>query len=228
MESIDTNKLFTDILSKSTLKQDIYQNTLATLNMFKNVVENLVKQYPSSAEAIGNPRNVAFEVNSRSDFEIGLKFGGDILMFVMHTNIFEIPRDSVLLRSTYIRSDKTRSYCGIISIYNFLADSFKYNRLQDVGYLIGRVFINKDKHYFIDGKRELGLIYNNFESNEMNESSAEKVIEAAIRYTLNFDLLVPPYDEVKMTSVYDMQTTLDGFSIKTGKRLGFQFNPDKE
>ena len=225
---IDTGQLFADILQKSTLKQDIYHNTVETLNLFKKIVEELVRTYPETAQKIGNPRNVAFEVSSDSVFEIGLKFGGDILIFVMHTNVFEIPRDNAIMRSDYIRSDKQRSYCGMINIYNFLADSFKYNRMQDIGYLIGRVYINKDNHYFIDGKRELGLIFNNFAVNEMNAENAAKIIEAAIRYTLNFDLLVPPYDEVKERSVFDMRSTLDGFSLKTGKRLGFHFYEDKD
>jgi len=225
---IDSNQLFTDIIQKSTLKQNIYYNTSEAFQTFKRIVEHLVHNYPEAAQTIGNPRNVAFEISSNSAFEIGLKFGGDILIFVMHTNVFEIPRDNAIMRSDYIRSDKQRSYCGMINIYNFLADSFKYNRMQDIGYLIGRVYINKDNHYFIDGKRELGLIYNNFAANEMNQDNASKIIEAAVRYTLNFDLLVPPYEEVKERSVYDMRSTIDGFSLKTGKRLGFHFYEDKE
>ena len=45
------------------------------------------------------------------------------------------------MNTSYVKEDKNRSYCGVIHLYNFLADSFKYNRLNDVGYLIGRVFI---------------------------------------------------------------------------------------
>ena len=91
-----------------------------------------------------------------------LKFAGDVLIFMMHTNVFEFPRHHEIMRTSYIRDDKNRSYCGIINIYNFLADSFKYNRENDIGYLIGRVFINYENHYYIEGKKELGLIYNDF------------------------------------------------------------------
>jgi len=34
----------------------------------------------------------------------------------------------------------------MISIYNFLSDSFKFNRVNDIGYLIARVFTNKENH----------------------------------------------------------------------------------
>ena len=44
-----------------------------------------------------------------------------------------------------------RTYCGVINMYNFLSDSFKYNRENDLGYLIGRMFINKE-NTFVEGK----------------------------------------------------------------------------
>ncbi len=101
------------------------------------------------------------------------------------------------MRTAYVKEDDSRSYCGIINIYNFLSDSFKYNRFNDIGYLIGRIFINKDNHYFIEGKRELGFLYNNFGKHEMNRETAQQIIETAITYTINFDLLTPPYETVK-------------------------------
>jgi hypothetical protein len=92
--------------------------------------------------------------------------------------------------------------------------------------MIGRVFINKDKHYFIEGKRELGFIYNNFENNIVDPQSIGKLIEAAITYTINFDLLTPPYEQMQEVTVSEMKNTLDAISLKTGKRLGFKFQAD--
>jgi hypothetical protein len=54
------------------------------------------------------------------------------------------------------------------------------------------------------------------------------ILESAIRYTVNFDLLTPPYDSLKMITVADIQTTLDNMKITTGKRLGFRFQGDHE
>ena len=132
------------------------------------------------------------------------------------------------MKTSYIREDAIRSYCGVINIYNFLSDSFKYNRVNDIGYLIGRVFINREKHYFIEGKREIGMLYNNFAQSLINNQSARQILESAIRYTVNFDLLTPPYDAVKEVSVFDMQTTIDNIKLQTGKRLGFKFQADQE
>ena len=82
----------------------------------------------------------------------------------------------------------------MISVYNFLNDSFRYNREDDLGYLIARIFINKDKYYFVEGKRQMGYWINNFGTTQINKETLMDIVYSAIQYSLDFDLLVPPYD----------------------------------
>lgn len=227
MDALSKQELFKTLANKASLKLDIYDNTLQTLRLFKSVIEQLTTDFHQSIPNIKTNHPITFENEYRGDFEIKMKFGGDILIFLMHTNVFEFSRDHDVMRTSYIREDRSRSFSGVINIYNFLADSFRYKRVNDMGYLIGRVFINKDNHYFIEGKRELGFLYNDFGKNVMNAVTAGQIIEAAILYTINFDLLTPPYDAVKIVSVNDMINTLDEISLRTGKRLGFQFQQDR-
>ncbi len=218
--------LFDALTKKALLKQKVYSNTLTTFNMFKQALQDIAEDYQKNLKP--NRDQIPFLFKLKGEFELELKFAGDILILLMHTNVFEFSRDHEVMKTSYVKEEKERSYCGIINIYNFLADSFKYNRVNDIGYLIGRIFINKDMHYFIEGKREIGLLYNNFNTTVMNEKSAREIVESAIRYTINFDLLTPPYDHVKEVPLHEMQSTLDNIVLKTGKRLGFKFQADKE
>ena len=220
------NKIFETVLKKAKLKQDMFEKTYEALNLFKNVSLEVITDFKSQLPV--DEKRVSFEYRDKSNFEFEMKFAGDILIFMMHTNIFEFSRNHEIMRTNYIREDINRSYCGIINIYNFLADSFKYNRENDVGYLIGRVFINFENHYYIEGKKELGLLYNNFASNELSKTSAKDILEKSILYTSNFDLLTPPYDEVKEVTVFEVQSNLDYMRLKTGKRLGFKFQADMD
>jgi hypothetical protein len=219
-----TQELFDTLVSKATLKQKVYKNTLKTLNMLKKGMVQLTHKYEKidTEEA----QKLPFTFKDRSEFEAELKFAGDTLVFMMHTNVFEFPRDHTVMKTSYIQEDISRSYCGVINIFNFLSDSFKYQRMNDVGYLIGRIFINKDNHYFVEGKRELGFLYSNFGTSRVNEENINDILESAIYYTINFDLLVPPYDNIKEVSVQEFITALDSMQIKTGKRLGFRFQAD--
>jgi len=225
MNQLSTSGLIKTIIKKGNLKQDIYQKTLDVFNGFKSQAEMLVEQNREVVKKSKFP--LLFDFSNQSIFEFQLKFGSDILIFFMHSNIFELPRNHEVMRTPYIKENKSRSYGGLIHIYNFLADSFKYNRTNDLGYLIGRIFVNRELHYFIEGKSEIGLLYNNFSYAHLNQKTIKSILHSAILYTLNFDLLTPPFDNMKEVTVQEMQTTLDTISIRTGKRVGFRFLADE-
>ncbi len=210
------------------MKQEVFRATREAFDLFKTISGLMAEEYALIAEKLKAEHDIPLEMEEHGTFEFSLKFGGDILFFLMHSNIFDIPRDHNVMRSTYIKEDKDRSYCGIIHIYNFLNDSFKYSRKNDLGYLIGRILVNKEQHYFIEGKSELGFLYKSFRNSRITPVSVDKIITAAIRYTLGFDLLTPPYDQIKLVSVDEMKNMLDNMAFKTGKRLGFKFYPDQE
>lgn len=147
---------------------------------------------------------------------------------MMHTNVFEFSRYHEVMKLPYVLQDKTRSFSGMINIYNFLTDSFDYDRNYDLGYLIGRVFVNKDNHYFIEGKREVGLLYSSFNTSIIDSDSVGSIIRSSMQYANNFDLLTPPFDEVKEISVGEIRSTAASKNKITAKRLGFEFQQDKE
>jgi len=97
-----------------------------------------------------------------------------------------------------------------------------------VGYLVSRLFVNHERHYFAEGKRQLGLLFNNFASSEISKEELKKFVEATVIYCLDFDLFTPPFDDVKMVSFAQIQEESSMMSLKTGKRLGFRFQADTD
>ncbi len=212
------------VFNKSELKRNVFDATKETFELFRTQTRELIKLFRTRSVEEG--KQITFEFTDRGDFEFEVTFAGDVLLFMMHTNVFEFSRDHQVMKTPYVREDPKRSYCGVIHIYNFLADSIIYQRDNDLGYMIGRVFVNNEKHYFIEGKRELGMIYTNFNTSVVTPETVQGVVESAIEYTTNFDLLTPPYDEVKLVSVGEMRTNFDKKLLVTGKRLGFRFQAD--
>ncbi len=218
--------LKTLVFDKSDLKKKVYNATKESFELFRSTTHQITNLFKESAQ--NEQRDVQFEYTDRGDFEFEMQFAGDILIFMMHSNVFEFSRNHEVMKSPYIRENTNRSYCGVIHIYNFLSDSFSYARDNDLGYLIGRIFINHEKHYFIEGKRELGMLYNNFGTSTITPESVLSIIESSVEYTTNFDLLTPPYDEVKMVTVGEMRNNFDKKSMITAKRLGFRFQADTD
>ncbi len=122
-------------------------------------------------------KDVSVKFIDKDDYEFHIKFGGDILVFFMHTNVFDFEKSHPIWKTSYLKDDELRAYCGMINVYNFLSDSFKYNRLNDVGYLVARLFLNKDEHYFVEGKRQLGFLYNDFVNETISNNSNRYKVE---------------------------------------------------
>ncbi|MCU0455172.1 MAG: hypothetical protein MUE74_02630 [Bacteroidales bacterium] len=209
---------------KSVLKQKVFDNTFASFCNVKDILKLLSRDVNSNLGNI-DPR-IKLEYTDRSSFDAQIKVAGDILLFSMHSNIFQFDREHPAWKTPYIQKNKFNAYSGIINIYNFLADSFKYSRLDDLGYLIARIFINHENQYFVEGKRQMGMLFTNYGSEEISKASLQIIIETAIQYSLEFDLLVPPYDTVKIATVGQVEAKIQHSRIITGKRLGFQFNSD--
>ena len=204
MESIPLRKkILETIVSKSTLKQKVFDNTFATFNDLK---ETLLE--------------MASEMDDQLD---GLL---DLLIFQMHTDVFEFEPNHVIWQNPYVQTDRDNSYCGVINIYNFLSDSFKFNRNADEGYLIGRIFINREKCYFVEGKQQTSMRPMQFGKAEIDSEALVRILESAIYYALNFDLLLPSYDDNKRVTVDQFNTKLDNSKFVTGKRLGYDFDVD--
>lgn len=211
---------------KACLKQQVYKKTYAIFQEFKVEANKLIGELGS--EMCDVDKDVTFEFIDKSDFEFQIKFGGDVLVFFMHTNVFDFDKSHNIWNSSYVKEDRMRTYCGMINIYNFLADSFKYNRVDDIGYLVARCFVNKDEHYFVEGKRQLGFLYNDFVNETITTKKIKNIIESSILYSMEFDLLTPRYEAMSTVSVQEINEVTSIIKLKTGKRLGFKFQNDSD
>lgn len=212
--------------TKACLKQKVFKSTIEIFQDFKEEAKNLAEELKAEMDIVD--KAVVIDFIDKGSYEFHIKFGGDILVFFMHTNVFEFDKSHGMWNTSYLKEDDLRAFCGMINIYNFLADSFKYNRINDVGYLVARVFLNKDLHYFVEGKRQLGFLYNDFVNETISNEKIKKIIESSILYSMDFDLLTPHYDVMKEVSVSDIIEVTNAMKIKTGKRLGFKFEADHD
>lgn len=209
---------------KALEKQRIYDNTFEIFQLVKEVLHELANEM--NEELQGVDKRVKLEYRDRGHYEAEIRVAGDILVFSMHSNVFQFDRSHIIWKTPYARQNEMNTYCGMINIYNFLTDSFRLNRLDDLGYLVGRIFINRDNRYFVEGKRQMSFTCHSFGSKAIDKNSVRQIAETAIQYSLSFDLLVPPYDAAKIVSVGQINNKIEDSKIQTGKRLGFQFNSD--
>jgi hypothetical protein len=208
--------------TKASLKQEIYRNTQTYFNELCFISKNLIDEI--SPVIAAKDSSVELEYSEQGTYEVQLKIAGDTIIINMHTNVFNFDDAHPLHKTSYIQEDKTRIYCGMIEIYNFLSDSFKYDRLSDTGFLIARIFINKDNHFFVEGTRQLGFLYNDFGTQKLNDIHLTAIIEATIIYSIDFDLWVPPFAQVQQLSVGHLIQKNGTTPQKTSKRMGYDLS----
>ena len=216
----DKEKIVELLKTKASTKQEVFRKTKSVFAEFQQYLE--VKSNIINSELADKDVQVIY--SSDGDFESKLKFSGDTLLFHMHSNVFDFPNSHSIHKTKYVKQDKLRSFCGVINIYNFLSDSFKYNRMNDAGYLIARVFINKDSHFFVEGDKQLGFLFNDFVNQQINTDQIDKIINETMVYALNFDLQTPNFNDVKVVSVHQILDMNNNQKLKTAKRMGYKFS----
>lgn len=218
-------KIIETFVGKSNLKQKVFDNTFSTFNLLKETLFELAAEMDDELDGKLD-RRTRLEYRDRGKFEAQLQIASDLLIFQMHTDVFTFDANHLIWQNAYVRENRENAYCGVINIYNFLSDSFKFNRNADEGYLIGRIFINRENRYFVEGKRQSSLRAMNFGKGEISRDALLAILEEAIHDALNFDLLMPPYEDNKRVTVDQFNTKLDNSKFVTGKRLGYDFNVD--
>ncbi|NNK80812.1 MAG: hypothetical protein HKO93_04875 [Flavobacteriales bacterium] len=218
--------LIETIKERSCLKRNVYENTIKQFNILKSTLNQFAQELDKKVHSFDQRLEIKYE--ELSNFECRLTMAGDTLVFYMHSNVFQFDPGHHVWNSSYVKENENRAFCGVIHIYNFLADSFRLRRMNDVGYMIGRVFVNHEDHYLVEGKRQLGYLFNDFVNSHLDKTAWKRILESALLYSLDFNLLVPPYNQVNTTSVLEISQIGVTHTLKTGKRFGFQFSVDDD
>ncbi|NQX90975.1 MAG: hypothetical protein HRT74_02350 [Flavobacteriales bacterium] len=219
----EAKKLILDLIEeRSTLKQDVYEKTKESFEDLKQVLNKKVMFLQENFNEKDD--RLEFYIQEKGDHEAEVKVAGDVLIFQMHTNVFQFDRSHSVWNSSYLKENELNGYVGMINVYNFLADSFKFQRKHDIGYLIARIFINHEGHFLVQGKRQLGYLFNDFLNSIISREKLSDVVDSALIYTLGFDLFTPPYQEVQQVTVGQIEAFSQNLNMATGKRLGFKFS----
>ena len=226
MSSKENRENIIDVLiNKAAVKQDIADYSKEVFISFKRLIQDEIIQIKKEI----NDKRIRLRFEEQGSYEFRLFIGSDLIVFQLHTNIFRLPDKNQLWKEKYLFSNPANGYFGIINIYNFLAESYEKNRFNDIGYLIGRIFMNHDNHFMVDGQGELGTKFRDLKNSVISDDIIRKIIQTAIMYAIDFDLITPPYEIIKEVSLGQIKAISSDLQLSTGKSMGFKFsNEDSE
>lgn len=216
------NMIVSALSEKATVKQLIFRNTKAVFAQLKSEAETLVAQIAEKMAQVDD--SVEVEFKDVNEFEFRIKFSGDLLMFTMHSNVTAFTPEHILSSSPYINEDYRRGYYGTIMVHNFMADSVRYNRLGDMGYLLGRMMLNFEGHFYVEGMRQFGFLYPDIAENLISAEVLRFFVEYGILMAVNNDLTAPDYQSIQ---VIPLGQKLANQMVFGGEKLGFRMSGDQ-
>ena len=218
-------KAIKDLLeNKSILKQDVSEETQKIFGKLKTAIEKEIQAIKPSI----NDERIRLNAEEKGDNEIKVMIGSDAVVFQMHSNVFMLEDDHSAWEYDYLKETPDNAYFGVIHIYNFLADSFIYNRMNDSGFLLGRIFINRESHLMVEGKGQLGFLFKDPSEITCTAEVLKHVIQVSLSHALDFDLMTPPFEAIEEISLGQILAISADLQLKTSKRLGFKQNEAKK
>lgn len=211
------------LMHKSALKQDIADDLEVVFDDLRKLIETEIN---ALKEVITDER-VRLFIKDRGDHEFHVYIGSDVLVFNLHHNVFRLPDSNPLWGTSYFKSQPNNGYFGTIHIYNFLAESLQQNRLDDQGYLLARIFVNHERHFFIEGKGSLGYTFSDPQHMLLSAEMLQLIAQMSFAYALQFDLYIPPFELMDVVSVGQIYVMGEQLKIRTAKRLGFKMSSDE-
>jgi hypothetical protein len=211
--------IFEGLKQKSTTKQIIYRNTKETFEKLREVAASIVDHLSHKITEVDS--SVIIEYRNINDFEFQIKFSGDLLIFVMHSNVITFPEEHDLMTNPYVEEDFRRRFFGHIMAYNFMADSIKYSRMTDPGYLLARFLVNVENHFYLEGVTQLDLEYHDIANNVIDENALRLFVESTMIASVNNDLMAPDLDDIKRITV---KQKMENQQVSRGQKLGFSFS----
>ncbi|MFM9027445.1 MAG: hypothetical protein ACKOQ6_05570 [Bacteroidota bacterium] len=221
---MSNDKIIALLSDKVALKQSVSDLSKDVFSELKTELKNLFDELRIVTRK--NGQQIPIEFTDRSPYQAEALIGDDYLVFILLPTVATFDNDHEIWKTSYVKDNPNNSFVGKVYVYNFMADSFTFNRPGDQGILIGRIFVNKDRHFFVEGKKQLGLRFNDFSNAVLDRASIREILEAVVLHSLDFDPFAPPFDKVQMISVAEVQESTIQTRIATGKRLGFRFQAD--
>lgn len=210
--------------TKSTAKQITFKNLLLAFQTLQTDAFQVINEIKKRARP--GDQDVTTDFIAVNDHEFQVKLAGDLLVFVLHTNIVTFQDDHPILQTGYMRQQQVNRYFGQIMIYNFMSDSVRFNRMNDPGYLLARLLINHEGRYVIEGDGPLAQFSQTVSEGSITELELTNLVKIALAMAIENDLVAPPFPQVRFITLHQkLEKTQElGAGQKIGFRMSYQNN----
>lgn len=208
------------LLTKSGVKQVAYRNVCNAFKGLREEASRIIEEINGKTHS--KHEDITLHVTEVSEQEFHVKVAGDLLAFFLHTNIITLSDDYAYNQSEYVMESPDRKYLGQINVYNFMADSLKYNRMHDPGYLVSRLMVNHENRFIVEGDKPIDFLFESVSSEPLNQVDLNVLVHLIITQAIENDLVAPPFNQIRGLTL--QQKLANTEVIGAGQKIGFQMS----
>lgn len=206
--------------SKSTAKQAAYKHIVDAFEQLAKESQRITTELIKKTHVTDDDITVHFKFLNDQEFEI--KLAGDLLIFVLHTNVVTFDESHEVMQESYIKDNTVNRYFGQIMIYNFMADSVKFGRINDPGYLVARILINHENRFIVEGQSGLKDKFSKISEKPITPDDLNTIVQQTLMIAIDNDLIAPPFPEVRsITLNQKLERTQE---MGAGQKIGFKMS----
>lgn len=212
--------MFSNIVSKIQSTSKLKQNLFVQVTDLFQLLEQSSRALASKLEAsCGSENSVPIKVEKTNEYEFSFQVGEDVLVFILQSNIVRLSEETYLSKSKYLKSDASLNYFGQILVYNFLGETIKNERLDDPGYLLGRLMLNRENKFFLEGDRKMVYHFPELHENVVTVPKMKDFLELLVSSALDNDLLAPAFGDIMIINYFQKLEHTSGMGHP--KKIGF-------
>ncbi|MGB3465044.1 MAG: hypothetical protein WBA74_07235 [Cyclobacteriaceae bacterium] len=221
MQQDPTEHIAQLLMTKSGVKQTTYRNVCKVFKSLRKKAIDLINDINTRTDS--KDEDIVLSVNEVSDQEFHVKIAGDLLVFFLHTNVVTLSKDYTYNKSPYVKESPDRKYLGQINVYNFMADTFKFNRMNDPGYLLARLMINYENRFIVEGDRKINFMFESISPKPIESTDLSILIQLIITQAIESDLVTPQFQKIR-TITLQQKLTKTKIMGAGKKKIGFQMS----
>lgn len=216
------SKILEKLQTTTKLKLNLLEETQKVFDACFAICEQLSLDLKNA-----DAKDIPIKVERINEYEFIFRIGADVLIFILQSNTVRLPDETYISKSKYLKEDVTLRFFGQILIYNFLADTITYGRLDDPGYLICRILLNRENKFYIEGDRKIVYSFPDLEENPMTQEKLRTLVELLTVAALDNDLLAPAFQDIMLITYH--QKLEHTSSMGNPQKIGFElFSKNRE
>jgi hypothetical protein len=209
------SKILEKLQTTTKLKLNLLDETQKVFDECLAICQQLAEDLKNT-----DAKDIPIKVERINEYEFIFRIGADVLVFILQSNIVRLPDETYLSKSKYLKDDVSLRFFGQILIYNFLADTITYGRLDDPGYLICRILLNRERKFFIEGDRKIVYSFPELKENPLTQEKLRNLVELLAEAALDNDLLAPAFQDI-MLITYNQKLEHTS-SMGNPQKIGFE------